>query len=83
MSLLLEQDHVILHGVSWQTFQQLLTDGQISSSRREQQCGISTGLDVCHGAELSACIGGIASQFRTGESEFLRGNRLIGQPEGA
>ena len=26
MSLLLEQDHVIMHGVSWRTFQQLLAD---------------------------------------------------------
>ncbi len=33
MSLLLEQDHVIMHGVSWQTFQQLLAD-------RGERCGV-------------------------------------------
>ena len=33
MSLVLEQDHVILHGVSWQTFQQLLAD-------RGERCGV-------------------------------------------
>ncbi len=33
MSLLLEQDQVILHGISWQTFQQLLTD-------RGERCGV-------------------------------------------
>jgi hypothetical protein len=26
MSVVLEQDHVIMHGISWQTFQQLLAD---------------------------------------------------------
>src|SRR5712691_2045208 len=33
MSLLLEQDHVIMHGVSWRTFQQLLAD-------RGERCGV-------------------------------------------
>jgi Uma2 family endonuclease len=33
MSLLLEQDHVIMHGASWQTFQQLLAD-------RGERCGV-------------------------------------------
>ena len=33
MSLLLEQDHIIMHGVSWQTFQQLLAD-------RGERCGV-------------------------------------------
>jgi Uma2 family endonuclease len=33
MSLLLEQDHVVMHGVSWQTFQQLLVD-------RGEWCGV-------------------------------------------
>jgi Uma2 family endonuclease len=33
MSLLLEQDHVVMHGVSWQTFQQLLVD-------RGERCGV-------------------------------------------
>jgi Uma2 family endonuclease len=38
MSLLLEQDHVILHGVSWQTFQQLLVD-------RGERCGVLLAYD--------------------------------------
>lgn len=38
MSLLLEQDHVILHGVSWQTFQQLLAD-------RGERCGVLLAYD--------------------------------------
>ena len=33
MSLLLEQDHIIMHGVSWQTWQQLLAD-------RGERCGV-------------------------------------------
>jgi Uma2 family endonuclease len=40
MSLLLEQDHVIMHGVSWQTFQQLLTD-----LREDLACGFEP--DAC------------------------------------
>ena len=38
MSLLLEQDYVILHGVSWQTFQQLLVD-------RGERCGVLLAYD--------------------------------------
>jgi len=38
MSLLLEQDHVIMHGVSWQTFQQLLAD-------RGERCGVLLAYD--------------------------------------
>lgn len=38
MPLLLEQDHVILHGVSWQTFQQLLAD-------RGERCGVLLAYD--------------------------------------
>jgi Uma2 family endonuclease len=38
MSLLLEQDHVIVHGVSWQTFQQLLAD-------RGERCGVLLAYD--------------------------------------
>jgi Uma2 family endonuclease len=38
MSLLLEQDHVILHGVSWRTFQQLLAD-------RGERCGVLLAYD--------------------------------------
>lgn len=38
MSLLLEQHHVILHGVSWQTFQDLLTD-------RGERCGVLLAYD--------------------------------------
>jgi Uma2 family endonuclease len=38
MSLLLEQDHVILHGVSWQTFQALLAD-------RGERCGVLLAYD--------------------------------------
>jgi Uma2 family endonuclease len=38
MPLLLEPDHVILHGVSWQTFQQLLAD-------RGEQCGVLLAYD--------------------------------------
>jgi len=38
MSLLLEQDQVILHGVSWQTFQQLLAD-------RGERCGVLLAYD--------------------------------------
>ena len=38
MSLVLEQDHVILHGVSWQTFQQLLVD-------RGERCGVLLAYD--------------------------------------
>ena len=38
MSLLLEQDHVVLHGVSWQTFQQLLAD-------RGERCGVLLAYD--------------------------------------
>lgn len=38
MSLLLEQDHVILRGVSWQTFQQLLAD-------RGESCGVLLAYD--------------------------------------
>jgi Uma2 family endonuclease len=33
MSLLLEQDYVVMHGISWQTFQQLLAD-------RGERCGV-------------------------------------------
>ena len=44
MSLLLEQDHVILHGVSWQTFQQLLAD-------RGERCGVLLAYD-CGTVEL-------------------------------
>jgi Uma2 family endonuclease len=38
MPLLLEQDHVILHGISWQTFQQLLVD-------RGERCGVLLAYD--------------------------------------
>lgn len=38
MSLLLEQDHVILHGVPWRTFQQLLAD-------RGERCGVLLAYD--------------------------------------
>lgn len=38
MSLLLEQDQVIMHGVSWQTFQQLLAD-------RGERCGVLLAYD--------------------------------------
>jgi Uma2 family endonuclease len=38
MSLLLEQDYVILHGISWQTFQQLLVD-------RGERCGVLLAYD--------------------------------------
>jgi Uma2 family endonuclease len=38
MSLLLEQDHVIMHGVSWQTFQRLLAD-------RGERCGVLLAYD--------------------------------------
>ena len=38
MSLLLEQDHVIMHGVSWRTFQQLLAD-------RGERCGVLLAYD--------------------------------------
>ena len=38
MSLLLEQDHVIIRGVSWQTFQQLLAD-------RGERCGVLLAYD--------------------------------------
>jgi Uma2 family endonuclease len=38
MSLVLEQDHVIMHGVSWQTFQQLLAD-------RGESCGVLLAYD--------------------------------------
>lgn len=38
MSLLLEQPHVILHGISWQTFQQLLAD-------RGERCGVLLAYD--------------------------------------
>ena len=38
MSLLLEQDHVVMHGVSWQTFQQLLAD-------RGERCGVLLAYD--------------------------------------
>jgi Uma2 family endonuclease len=38
MSLLLEQDQVILHGISWQTFQQLLAD-------RGERCGVLLAYD--------------------------------------
>jgi Uma2 family endonuclease len=38
MSLLLEQDHVIMHGVSWQTYQQLLVD-------RGERCGVLLAYD--------------------------------------
>jgi Uma2 family endonuclease len=38
MSILIEQDHVIMHGVSWQTFQQLLAD-------RGEQCGVLLAYD--------------------------------------
>jgi Uma2 family endonuclease len=38
MSLVLEQDHVIMHGVSWQTFQQLLAD-------RGERCGVLLAYD--------------------------------------
>jgi Uma2 family endonuclease len=38
MSLLLEQDHVIMHGVSWPTFQQLLAD-------RGERCGVLLAYD--------------------------------------
>jgi Uma2 family endonuclease len=38
MSLLLEQEHVIMHGVSWQTFQQLLAD-------RGERCGVLLAYD--------------------------------------
>jgi Uma2 family endonuclease len=44
MPLLLEQDHVILHGVSWQTFQQLLAD-------RGERCGVLLAYD-CGTVEL-------------------------------
>lgn len=38
MSLVLEQDHVILHGVSWATFRQLLAD-------RGERCGVLLAYD--------------------------------------
>lgn len=38
MSLVLEHDHVILHGVSWQTFHHLLTD-------RGERCGVLLAYD--------------------------------------
>ena len=38
MSLLLEQDRVLIHGVSWQTFQQLLDD-------RGERCGVLLAYD--------------------------------------
>ena len=38
MSILLEQDHVILHGVSWQTFQRLLAD-------RGERCSVLLAYD--------------------------------------
>jgi Uma2 family endonuclease len=38
MSLVLEQDHVIMHGVSWQTFHQLLAD-------RGERCGVLLAYD--------------------------------------
>ncbi len=38
MSLLLEQNQVILHGISWQTFQQLLAD-------RGERCGVLLAYD--------------------------------------
>jgi Uma2 family endonuclease len=38
MSLLLEQDHVIMHGLSWRTFQQLLAD-------RGERCGVLLAYD--------------------------------------
>jgi Uma2 family endonuclease len=38
MSLLLEQDQVVMHGVSWQTFQQLLAD-------RGERCGVLLAYD--------------------------------------
>ena len=38
MSLLLEQDHIIMHGVSWQTLQQLLAD-------RGERCGVLLAYD--------------------------------------
>jgi Uma2 family endonuclease len=44
MPLLLEQDRVILHGISWQTFQQLLAD-------RGERCGVLLAYD-CGTVEL-------------------------------
>jgi Uma2 family endonuclease len=38
MSLLLEQDYIIMHGVSWQTYQQLLAD-------RGERCGVLLAYD--------------------------------------
>ena len=38
MSLVLEQEHVILHGISWHTFQQLLAD-------RGERCGVLLAYD--------------------------------------
>lgn len=38
MSLVFEQDHVILHGVSWHTFHQLLAD-------RGERCGVLLAYD--------------------------------------
>ena len=38
MGLLLEQDHVIMHGVSWQTYRQLLVD-------RGERCGVLLAYD--------------------------------------
>jgi Uma2 family endonuclease len=38
MSLLLEQDQVVMHGISWQTFQQLLAD-------RGERCGVLLAYD--------------------------------------